>query len=214
MPAFPKGESEAYRQYDLGLVHEAMSYDAKTLSDQKENLLQAQEYYDKALESNKKEKYFVASVARTKDALARYKAFENMQKDERKAKADPPKAEAPKAVQEAGPKAPVSKAPAPQTVARVNPAPAPAPAKPAAQKSPGKVLKIGDVIEMFTSKVPEDQIAAIIRNSTVQFDPLDKDTAIAVAKAQLPVALQNEMRAKVGAPLLGPAKPATAPSKK
>ena len=88
-PAFSKPDSEAYRQYDLGLVHEAMSYEAKTLADQKANLLEAQEYYDKALEMNRKEKYFVATVARTRDALARYKAFEGMQKEDVKASAAP-----------------------------------------------------------------------------------------------------------------------------
>jgi hypothetical protein len=43
----------------------------------------------------------------------------------------------------------------------------------------------------------------------VQFDALDKDTAIAIAKARLPLTLQNELRKKVGAALLGPAKAAT-----
>jgi hypothetical protein len=80
---------------------------------------------------------------------------------------------------------------------------------PAAQKAQPKVLKVGDVIEMFTSNVPEDQITAIIRGSAVQFDPLDKDTAIAIARARLPISLQNEMRAKVGAPLLTPFKEMT-----
>jgi hypothetical protein len=40
----------------------------------------------------------------------------------------------------------------------------------------------------------------------VQFDPLDKDTAISIARAKLPISLQNEMRAKVGAPALTPVK--------
>jgi hypothetical protein len=48
----------------------------------------------------------------------------------------------------------------------------------------------------------------IIQHSQVQFDALDKDTAIAIARAKLPLSLQNELRKKVGAALLGPAKPA------
>ena len=68
---------------------------------------------------------------------------------------------------------------------------------------------IGDVIEMFTSGVPEGQIVDIIQHSQVQFDALDKDTAIAIARARLPLTLQNELRKKVGAALLGPAKAAT-----
>jgi tetratricopeptide (TPR) repeat protein len=212
MTAFPKAESEAYRQYDLGLVHEAMAYEAKTLADQKENLLQAQEYYDKALEGNQKEKYFVVSVARTKEALARYKAFESMQKEERKGTVEP-KADSSKPVQDSkSAKASATtstKSYPPQAVARANTSTTPSPLKPQTQKSGGKTLRVGDVVEMFNSHVPEDQIIAIIRSSSVQFDPLDKDTAIAVAKAGLPVSIQNEMRAKVGAPLLGPSKAAT-----
>jgi len=208
-PAFPKEESEAYRQYDLGLVHEAMSYEAKTLSDQKSNLLEAQQYYDKALEMNRKEKYFVASVARTRDALARYKSFEGMQREDAKVAA------ASKVVPAADP-APVRTEPAKAAVAKPAPAqqniapvakqnsvrPAPA-ATPAPAASGPKTLRIGDVIEMYTAKVPEDQIVAIIRKSPVQFDPLDKDTAIAIARVGLPLNLQNEMRRRVGAPTLG-----------
>jgi hypothetical protein len=100
---------------------------------------------------------------------------------------------------------PVKTAPAaPKTVASVKTSPAAkaAPAPAPAQKPAAKALTINDVIEMFSSGVPEDQIAAIIQHSQVQFDPLDKDTAIAIAKAHLPVTLQNEMRKKVGAPLL------------
>jgi hypothetical protein len=59
---------------------------------------------------------------------------------------------------------------------------------------------------MFRAGVPESQIVDIIRTSPVRFDPLDKDTAIALARAKLPVTLQNELRKKVGAPLLGPGK--------
>jgi hypothetical protein len=242
-PAFAKPESEAYRQYDLGLVHEAMSYEGKSLSEQRQNLLDAQEYYDKALEMNRKEKYFVSSVARVKDALARHKTFEDMQKAEQRsvsaqtktvpapdppaaqppparvappptqAKAEPvkqttpqPKAVPPRANEQRPPAvkqaAPVTAA---QNASAANTAAARVPPAQANAIGP-KTLRIGDVIEMFTANVPEDQIVAIIRNSAIQFDPVDKDTAIAIARARLPVSLQNEMRRKVGAPLLGPAK--------
>ena len=94
-PAFPKPESEAYRQYDLGLAHEAMAYDAKVFKDQKADLLAAAEYYDKALELNGKEKYFVTTVARVKDGMARYKAFETMQKGDQKLTTQQPTAASP-----------------------------------------------------------------------------------------------------------------------
>jgi len=168
MPAFAKPEEEAYRQYDIGLVYEAMSYDAKTSADQRANLFKAAEYYDKALEGNTKEKYFVESVGRLKDSIARYKALDIQQKS-------------------APPAAVTAKAP---------------------PKS-GKVLRIEDVIEMYAAGVEQPQIIAVIRNSNVEFDPLDKDTSVAIAKAKLPAALQNEMRKKVGAsPVGGTAAPA------
>ena len=63
-PPFPNVEHESYRLYDLGLVYEAMSYESKSYKDQRANLFQAQEYYDKALETNRNEKYFVETVAR------------------------------------------------------------------------------------------------------------------------------------------------------
>jgi hypothetical protein len=166
-PAYAKPEEEAYRQYDLGLAYEAMTYDSKNASEQKENIFKAAEYYDKSLELNTKEKYFVESVARTKDSIARFKALD---------------------LQQASQKAPVpvtsSKEPAPKDAATA------------------PTIKVGDVIEMFSSGVPEDQIVDIIRNSPVVFNPRDKDTVLAIAKAKLPVTLQNEMRKKAGAPLL------------
>jgi hypothetical protein len=85
----------------------------------------------------------------------------------------------------------------------------PRPATAKAEPKTGKVLQLADVIEMYAAGVEQSQIVAIIRNSTVEFDPLDKETSIAIAKAKLPVALQNEMRKKVGAqPLGGGAPPA------
>ncbi len=235
-PEFPKPESEAYRQYDLGLVHEAMGYDAKVFKDQQKDLFAAEEFYDKALELNRKEKYFVTAVARIKDSMARYKAFEGMQREEAKQQAPrtvaqavaptpapmpvaaaktqaaPPKtlaapASTPKAlappvpVAAAKPQSPLPQTPRPPAAQAIAPPGAP-------PKPQSKTLRIGDVIDMFTSGVPEGQIVDIIQHSTVQFDPLDKDTAIAIARARLPLTLQNEMRKKTGASLLGPAKPA------
>jgi len=121
MDPLAKEEAESYRQYDLGLVNKAMSYEAPTLKDQKANLLQATEYYDKALEMNRKEKYFVETVARTKDALARYKAFEGMANADAKPKAAPPKQEI--ANQEPPPVKQAAQATPPKPVAPKQPAP-------------------------------------------------------------------------------------------
>ncbi len=78
--AFSKAEEESYRLYDLGLIHEAMSYEARSYKEQRTNLFQAQSYYDKAMESNRKEKYFVQTVARLRDSIARYKTLDDQQK--------------------------------------------------------------------------------------------------------------------------------------
>lgn len=163
-PAYPKPEEEAYRQYDIGLAYEAMSYDSKNANEQRENVFRAAEYYDKSLEMNTKEKYFVESVARTKDSIARFKALD---------------------LQNTSQKVPT----------------AGTPVKTAA-KGPAPTIKVTDVIEMHAAGVDQEQIIDIIQNSPVVFDPRDKDTVLAIAKAKLPVALQNELRKKVGVALL------------
>jgi hypothetical protein len=176
-PAYPKPEEEAYRQYDIGLAYEAMSYDSKNANEQRENIFKAAEYYDKSLELNTKEKYFVESVARTKDAIARFKALD---------------------LQNTSQKAPAGGAP-----------------KATGKASAAPTVKVGDVIEMYTAGVDQAQIVDIIQNSPVVFDPRDKETVLAMAKAKLPVALQNELRKKAGAAPLGApaARNASAPRK-
>jgi hypothetical protein len=203
IPAYSKPDQEAYRQYDLGLVYEGMAYEARTANDQKENLYKAQDYYDKALELNAKERYFVETIARTKDSVARYKTLGQMQQrdDQVKQTAPPP---LPNIASAKG--VPSQNPAATRTVASNTPANsaaisrlAPVPAK-SGQK---KALAVGDVIEMYSAGVPQDQIVAVIDASPVAFDPLDKDTVVAIAKAKLPVPIQNALRKKVGAPLLG-----------
>jgi hypothetical protein len=189
---FKKMEDESYRQYDLGLVHEAMAYDAKTVNDQKANLFKAQEYYDKALGMNRKEKYFVETIARTRDSTAGFKALEQMQRDDQKAPPAP--------VKTAAASTPASKAVAPAAavpVARAVP-----PVAPAAAPGGRKRLRVNDAIEMASAGVPEDQIIAVIDGSPVDFDPLDKDTVVAIARAKLSVRIQNALRKKVSAPPL------------
>lgn len=174
-PAFPKPEDESYRQYDLGLVYEALSYDSKDAMDQRQNIYKAAEYYDKALELNPKEKYFVDSVARGKDSISRYKALDEEAALAKKTGKGAVAGES----KPGGGKTPVNAAP------------------------PAKVFTASDAIELFSNGVGEDQITDMIRNSAVQFDPHDKDTVLAMAKAKLPMTIQNELRKKVGAPPLG-----------
>lgn len=175
-PAFDKPEAESYRQYDLGLAYEAMSYSATDPKEARADIFKAGEYYDKANELNPKEKYFVETIARTRDAVARYEALDRMSKEDVAATSSGSRTKSPKE----------------QT--------------PAKQEAKGKATTVDDVLEMYTGGVPEEQIIDIIRNSTVEFNPLDKDTAIKMAKAKLPISIQNELRKKVGAaPLPVPA---------
>ncbi len=178
-PAFPKPEQEAYRQYDLGLAYEAISYTAAMPDEQKENIFKAAEYYDKALEMNEKEKYFVATVARTRDALARYKELDAQNRAQ-------PKVIAPDSDASAS-----SKKPAKLSPDSTRPDPVPL-----------KTMKADDVIQMYSAKVSQEEIIDAIKNSTVEFNPYDKDTLIAIRKANLPIAIQNALRQKAGVPLI------------
>jgi hypothetical protein len=179
--ALPKPEEESYREYDIGLAYEAMAYEPKSPEEQRTNFFKAMEHYDKALELNPKEKYYVETVARARDAVARYKTLETMQREDQKKQSTPSVAS-------------VAVQPAPAAT----PAPAtqpPAPAKP-------KAINLASVVSMVQANVPEDQIAGIIQTRDVEFDAFDPETAIAVAKAGLSPRLQNELRKKVGAPLI------------
>ncbi len=188
-PAFPKPDEEAYRQYDLGLVYEAVSYDSKDAMDQRQNIYKAAEYYDKALEMNPRERYFVDSVARSKDAISRYKAID----DELSA------------AKKSGGKGPQNTVtPVSEKAKVVNGQPQ--------STAPASVFTAKDAIDLFDAQVPQEQIIEMIQKSPVQFDPLDKATVLAMAKAKLPLAIQNEMRKKVGAAPLGGGTPNSRPA--
>ena len=66
-------------------MYEAIAYDSKTSREQRANIFKASEYYDKALELNPKQKYFVETVARSRDAIARFKELDAMQLADKKA---------------------------------------------------------------------------------------------------------------------------------
>jgi hypothetical protein len=211
-PAFAKPKDESYRQYNLGLAYEAMSYDAKTYTEQRANLFKAQEHYDNATEMNRDQRYFVEVVARLKDSIARYRTLDTMQRSDQKAPQTaavptPAGARTTDAGARTATPGTVSSArttgllPARRSSAAASPPP-PAPPPPPKQ---GKALTVKDVIEMHAAGVPQQQIIEVIRSSTVQFNLVDKDTVMAIARSKLPVEVQNEMRKKVGmAPLTAP----------
>ena len=189
-PVFAKPEDESYRQYNLGLAYEAISYDAKTYADQRANLFKAQEHYDKAAELNREQRYFVDVIARTRDSVARYRALDNMDKSDRSKLAQ-------------------ATAPPPASAASGGLPPA---------ASASKALVVGDVLEMFSAGVPVEQILELIRDTPAAFDLANKDTLIAISRAKLPVTVQNEMRKKMGLPPLtqsatpAPATPSSPPA--
>jgi tetratricopeptide (TPR) repeat protein len=180
-PTFPKSDEEAFHQYDIGLAYEAMSYSSKSSAEQRENIFKAAEYYDKALELNPNNKYFVQTIARARDAVARYQALDKMKlQDQKTLQAK---------------NLPASQGDDAKTMGD--------PVQKNELKPPSKIVTLADVLEMRSAGVGDDQIIDYIRSaSNVQFDPTDKDTMIAIAKAKLPVSLQNALRQKVKAPLL------------
>jgi hypothetical protein len=151
-----------------------MSYDSKSSAEQREDIFKAAEYYDKALELNPNEKYFVQAIARARDAVARYQALDRMVLQDKKAQSA--KNEDAKTIEKLASNEP---------------------------KAPSKTVTLADVIEMRSAGVADDQLIEYVQNaSNVQFNPMDKDTMMAIAKANLPIKVQNALRAKVKAPLL------------
>jgi hypothetical protein len=204
-PAFSKAEHESYRLYDLGLVYEAISYESKEYKDQRANLFQAQEYYDKALETNRGERYFVETVARLRDSIARYRTLDQQAAQEKKTAAVSVRSRS-----ENAPGAPV----ATPVKTSALPVATPPAAGPGAATGP-KANTATDIIKLYQASVPKDQIIEIIRSAPLDFNPVDIPTVMAINEARLPVDIQNEMRQKVGANPLpaSPVKPKPAARK-
>ena len=177
---YPRPEHESYRQYNLGLAYEAMSYESKSPTEQRANLFKAQEYYDKAAELNRGQRYFVDVVARTKDSIARYRTLDAMQKEDLAKRATA-----------------VTKEPAAATNSN------------AAAVAGKKLLTLNEVIELHSANVPQADIIQLIKASAVELN-LDAATLLAIAKAKLPVPIQTALRQQAGLPLVSgsPAPPA------
>jgi hypothetical protein len=207
---FPKPEDESYRLYTLGLAYEGMSYEAKAAKDQRANMFRASELYDKAAEINRKQDYFVATIARIRDSITRYKILDEQQQartqtiSSRSATVPVPTPVAVAAPAPAPPPA-VAKAPAPVAVQ--------APVAPVAPVPAVKANTVADIIKMHVQQVPEASILEIIRAAPLDFNPVDVPTVLAMAEAKLPATIQNEMRKKVGAAPLPAAAPKPAARK-
>ena len=79
MPPFPNGSDDAYRLYNLGVVNEALAYQAEDVTKAKKYLQEASIDYGKAIDSKPDEKGFLAPQTRIDTALTHYKVLGDQQ---------------------------------------------------------------------------------------------------------------------------------------
>jgi hypothetical protein len=98
MTPFPQPDQDAYRIYDLGVVNEALGYQAEDVTKARKFLQEASIDYGKAIDAKPSEKGFLEPQTRIDTALAHYKTLgERSAASEQKASAaavSPPAAEA------------------------------------------------------------------------------------------------------------------------
>ena len=75
MPPFPQPEQDAYRLYDLGVVNEALGYQAEDVAKARKDLQEAAIDYGKAIDGKPGEKNFLQPQTRIDTALAHYKTL-------------------------------------------------------------------------------------------------------------------------------------------
>jgi hypothetical protein len=151
MTPFPQKEEDAYRLYNIGVMNEALAYDAEDVKKARTYLQEASIDYGKAIDAKPTEKYFLQPQTRIDTALAHYKTIG----DQAAAKAPPVKAEITE---------PASLAPA-KSVATPS-------AKPATTSAPpADALTNDQVIAMVQAKLDQANIVDNIRHaSAVNFD--------------------------------------------
>jgi hypothetical protein len=151
MTPFPQREEDAYRLYNIGVMNEALAYDAEDVKKARTYLQEASIDYGKAIDAKPTEKYFLQPQTRIDTALAHYKTIG----DQAAAKAPPVKAEVTE---------PASPAPAkPVATASAKPATTSAP--------PADALTNDQVIAMVQAKLDQANIVDNIRHaSAVNFD--------------------------------------------
>ena len=89
MTPFPQKDEDAYRLYNIGVMNEALAYDAEDVKKARTYLQEASIDYGKAIDAKPTEKYFLQPQTRIDTALAHYKTIG----DQAAAKAAPVKAE-------------------------------------------------------------------------------------------------------------------------
>lgn len=73
MNPLPSPEEDAYRIYVLGVVNEALAYQAEDIQKARKYLTEASDDYGKAIDAKPTEKYFIQPQSRIDTALAHYK---------------------------------------------------------------------------------------------------------------------------------------------
>jgi hypothetical protein len=151
MTPFPQKEEDSYRLYNIGVMNEALAYDAEDVNKARTYLQEASIDYGKAIDAKPTEKYFLQPQTRIDTALAHYKTIG----DQATAKAAPVKAEV---------TAPASPVPAkPLATPSAKPATTSAP--------PADALTNDQVIAMVQAKLDQANIMDNIRHaSAVNFD--------------------------------------------
>jgi len=75
MTPFPSPDQDAYRLYDLGVVNEALGYQAEDVTQARKYLQEASIDYGKAIDAKSSEKNFLQPQTRIDTALAHYKTL-------------------------------------------------------------------------------------------------------------------------------------------
>jgi hypothetical protein len=158
MKPFDQKEEDAYRLYNIGVVNEALAYEAEDLKKARTYLQEASIDYGKAIDAKPTEKYFLQPQTRIDTALAHYKMLGEQ----------PAKVET--ASVKTGTKSP---APAASTVStHTSTSSSHASSKPPAASQPAAdALTNAQVISMVQAKLDEANIVDNIRHaSSVNFD--------------------------------------------
>src|SRR5215472_6409267 len=77
MEAFPRGEDDAYRLYDVGVAYEALAYQAEDPKTAAKFLDEAAINYGKALDARPSEANFAKPQRRIETALAHFKKIQS-----------------------------------------------------------------------------------------------------------------------------------------
>ncbi|HUP41162.1 MAG TPA: hypothetical protein VM115_13645 [Vicinamibacterales bacterium] len=168
---------EAYRQYNIGVAHEAIGYESADVGVALKHLEQAAAQYGRAIEMKPDEKYFREPQTRIATAIASYSTLED-----RIAAYDRVKSQ------------PVARASAPASRASI-------PAPPASTSAPRATAAKGtfgnaEVIDLLKSGLDEDNMLAAIRDArTVSFD-LSPDGLKQLLSNKVPNRIIAAMRAK------------------